>query len=67
MQHPSYPTKTVHSELKESLLLDVIGDFTEGEAWEKAFELTKVLRENYENEYELGKLYRFLVISHYDK
>lgn len=60
LKHPSYPNQTVHRNLKELLFVDMINDFTEGQAWEKALELSKILRGIYETEYELEKLYTFL-------
>ena len=60
LQHPSYPIQKTHKDLKELLFLDLINDFTDGHAWEKAFELTKILRGIYESQYEFEKLYPFL-------
>jgi dedicator of cytokinesis protein 1 len=60
LRHPSYPNESVHKTLKERLFIDMINDYTEGQAWEKAFELSKILRGIYDSEYELEKLYKFL-------
>lgn len=42
------------------MFLDLINDFTEGQAWEKALELSKILRGIYDSQYELEKLFIFL-------
>lgn len=60
LRHPSYPNESMHKRLKELLFIDMINDYTEGQAWEKAFELSKILRGIYDTEYELEKLYKFL-------
>lgn len=60
LKHPSHPNQTTHKNLKEFLFIDLINDFTEGQAWEKALELSKILRGIYDSEYELEKLFSFL-------
>lgn len=60
LHHPSYPNQTTHKNLKELLFIDLITDFTEGQAWEIALELSKILRGIYDSQYELEKLYTFL-------
>jgi len=44
LEHPCYKVY-LHKELKEALFLDIISDFTEGQAWEKALNFSKELRE----------------------
>lgn len=60
LTHPSYPNQYVHKNLKELLFIEMIDDFTQGQAWEKALELSKILRGIYDSQYELEKLYKFL-------
>jgi hypothetical protein len=60
LQHPSYPIQKTHRELKELLFLDLINDYTKGQAWEKALELSKILRGIYDSQYEFEKLNVFL-------
>ena len=45
LQHACFPQLDVHRELKEALFIDIINDFTDGQAWEKALEFSKILRE----------------------
>jgi hypothetical protein len=35
LKHPLYPSINIHKQLKETLFLDIIHNFTNGEAWEK--------------------------------
>ncbi len=44
LEHPCYEA-CVHRELREALFLDIIRDFTEGQAWEKALKFSKELRD----------------------
>lgn len=50
----------LHKDLKEKLFIDIINDFTEGQAWEKALEFSKILRERYDTQFEMEKLYVLL-------
>lgn len=59
LQH-SCSTLNIHKDLKEIMFIDIINDFTEGQAWEKALEFSKILRERYDTQFELEKLYGFL-------
>jgi hypothetical protein len=60
LKHSSYPYLTIHKDLKELLFIDIINYFTKGNAWEKALEFSKILRERYDMRYELEKLSDFL-------
>lgn len=44
LEHPC-SSLTSHKGLKEVMFIDIINDFTEGQAWEKALEFSKILRE----------------------
>ena len=60
LRHSNYPHLNSHRELKEQLFIDIINDFTEGEAWEKALDFSKILRERYDTQFEMEKLCTFL-------
>ena len=60
LHHPSYPQLNIHKDLKELLFIDIIDYFTRGQAWEKALEFSKILRERYDMRFELEKLSNFL-------
>jgi hypothetical protein len=61
LRHPSYPNVRCHKELKERLLIDIIDDFNNGQAWECGYEFSKLLRDRYETQYEIEKLHNILV------
>ena len=44
-----------HKDLKETLFIEIINDFTEGQAWERALEFSKILRERYDTQFEMEK------------
>lgn len=58
--HKCFPNETIHKNLKELLFRQLINDYTQGQAWEKAFEFSKILRGIYESEFSFDKLYGFL-------
>ena len=58
--HECFPNENIHKNLKELLFIQLINDYTYGQAWEKAFEFSKILRGIYESEFSFDKLYGFL-------
>ncbi len=60
LRHTSYPNIKHHRDLKERLYIDIIKYFTNGQAWENAFEFSKFLRERYEVQYDYDKLCEIL-------
>lgn len=60
LMHPHYPDIKIHKDLKELLFKSIIDYFTQGQAWEKALEFSKILRERYDMRFELEKLSVFL-------
>ncbi len=56
LQHLTTNNVIAHKDLKEMLFLDIINDFTEGQAWEKALEFSRILCKRYETQLEIEKL-----------